>query len=73
VSFTHPSPRLKVSPRGALSPWKKHAARFTVPLGGSDPRTFWAAGSRKSGVAPAHLGVFSTETFTGLAVESLTE
>jgi len=27
---------------------------------GATPRTFWAAESRKSGVAPARFGVFST-------------
>src|SRR6266446_1965704 len=30
---------------------------------GATPRTFWAAESRKSGVAPARFGVFSTVTF----------
>src|SRR6202167_1355118 len=29
---------------------------------GATPRTFWAAESRKSGVAPARFGVFSTVT-----------
>ena len=62
MSFTYPSPHRKVSARGALSPWKKHTARITVPEGGSDPTNFWAAESRKSGVAPARFGVFSTVT-----------
>src|SRR5579862_445815 len=31
---------------------------------GVTPRTFWAAESRKSGVAPARFGAFSTVTFT---------
>src|SRR5437879_9289101 len=30
---------------------------------GATPRTFWAAESRKSGVAPARFGVFFTVTF----------
>src|ERR1700682_5866291 len=30
---------------------------------GGTPRTLWADESRKSGVAPAHFGVFSTVTF----------
>src|SRR5713101_3513447 len=30
---------------------------------GATPRTFWAAESRKSGVAPARFDVFSTVTF----------
>src|SRR6266851_1519433 len=30
---------------------------------GATPRTFWAAESRKSGVAPARFGVFSAVTF----------
>ena len=35
-----------------------------MPEGGSDPTNFiWAAESRKSGVAPARFGVFSTVTF----------
>src|SRR5277367_3828504 len=34
---------------------------------GATPRTFWAAESRKSGVAPARFGVFSTVTFAGAA------
>src|SRR6266404_2682481 len=34
---------------------------------GATPRTFWAAESRKSGVAPARFGVFSTVTFVCIA------
>jgi hypothetical protein len=30
---------------------------------GATPRTFWAAESQKSGVAPARFGVFSNVTF----------
>src|SRR5439155_11906758 len=33
---------------------------------GATPRTFWAAESRKSGVAPARFSVFSTVTFVGI-------
>lgn len=36
--------------------------------GGSDPRTFWAAGSQKSGVAPARFSLFSTVTLTTIGV-----
>src|SRR6266446_1950610 len=59
--------------RAACHRGKKQSARFTVPQGGSDPRTFWAAESRKSGVAPARFGVFSTVTFafTGSVSPSL--
>src|ERR1700756_2922646 len=40
---------------------------------GATPRTFWAAESRKSGVAPARFGVFFTVTFafTGSVSPSL--
>src|ERR1700723_4716744 len=34
---------------------------------GATPRTFWAAESRKSGVAPARFSVFSTVTFACIA------
>src|SRR5258708_15695373 len=33
---------------------------------GATPRTFWAAESRKSGVAPARFGVFSTQTLASI-------
>src|ERR1700684_2166233 len=35
---------------------------------GATPRTFWAAESRKSGVAPARFGVFPTVTFACTAL-----
>src|ERR1700691_900089 len=35
---------------------------------GATPRTFWAAESRKSGVAPARFGVFSTVTLACTAL-----
>src|SRR5450755_4129165 len=35
----------------------------SVPRAGATPRTFWAAESRKSGVAPARFDVFFTVTF----------
>src|SRR6266404_1427802 len=38
---------------------------------GATPRTFWAAESRKSGVAPARFGVFSTVTFSFLVFVSV--
>src|SRR5215471_7260720 len=34
---------------------------------GATPRTFWAAGSQKSRVAPARFSLFSTVTFAGIA------
>ncbi len=34
-----------------------------IEWAGATPRTFWAAGSRKSGVAPAHFRNFSDATF----------
>src|SRR5215472_9006355 len=34
---------------------------------GATPGTFWAAGSQKSGVAPARFSLFSTVTFVGIA------
>src|SRR5690348_4994621 len=36
---------------------------LTCRRAGATPRTFWAAESRKSGVAPARFGFFSTVTF----------
>src|SRR5580704_9637856 len=46
----------------SLSPWKKRSARLPCRRAGATPRTFWAAESRKSGVAPARFGIFSTVT-----------
>ena len=44
--------------------WTRHATcRVLLKWAGATPRTFWAAESRKSGVAPARFSVFSTLTF----------
>jgi len=45
------------------APWKKEQHRFVCRRAGATPRTFWAAGGQKSGVAPARFSAFSTVTF----------
>src|SRR5260370_12129383 len=46
------------SPRRGKNSRRSHLCRRA----GATPRTFWAAEGRKSGVAPARFGVFSTVT-----------
>src|SRR6266699_841105 len=46
---------------------EKRRHRFLCRRAGATPRTFWAAGSQKSGVAPARFSLFSTVIFGGIA------
>src|SRR5262249_50556677 len=50
---------------------KKSEAPVQVPRAGATPKTFWAAESPKSGVAPARFGIFSAgHFFFGLTLSS---
>src|SRR5437879_8918613 len=49
--------------RTACHRGKKFRHDLPCRRAGATPRTFWAAESRKSGVAPARFSVFSTVTF----------
>ena len=64
MSFTHPSPHRKVSARGALSPWKKHAARIYRAAGRERPHElFGRLKAEKVGSLPPNLVIFSVSLF----------
>src|SRR5262245_15296834 len=54
------SPCLGLVLKSLQQPWKKHRHGPPCRRAGATPKTFWAAGSPKSGVAPARFSVFST-------------